>query len=557
MTGILQLTEQLNPLAQTFRVTESGGSVITSVGLFFEKAPAVSDLQIPVTIELRPVTESGSPSGFRFIPGTRVSATPAQIRAVASTTFSSSTEYKFTFREPVYIPANVEIAICAYTNAKVGQYKIYAGTIGEHVSGSTTKLVTHNLNAGVFFQSSNGTVWSKDQYTDIAFKVYRANFTNTDQTAVMVVDAPPKKRLTENTFTDDITQYPSDPLRFTSGSTKMRVIHPAHGFIVGDKVTLSTDSDGFDSASTISGIKGSSILGTRSIDSADVFGYTLTIDSAADSSIRAGGTGLLATEQYVLDHATVNIPAVMPPNTQLTAQGSFTTHKSFAGSQNAYQTTSGVALPMDQGFSLNDPHVVASTAQEDDPTKLNGNASTTIKVKMTTANKFAAPYLNVNAASLESVAYLIDYQDSDNSVVRNRNTITTIDYTTETQSDGGTTGSKHITIPFTLEDTATSIRVMVDAIRPASTDFTVWYRTAQTASETLIGETPWIAFSKTINPPNKSNYSQIGITEEFRQYEFNVYDISDFDQYQIKITMNSTNSVNVPIFANLRTIATV
>lgn len=556
MTGVLQLTEQLNPLAQTFRVVEPGGSTITSVGLFFQSAPSVSDVQLPITVELRPVVE-GRPSSTRFIPGTRVYATAAQIRAVASTTFSSATEFKFTFREPVYVPSNTEIAIVAYTNAPVGLYKIWAGTIGEHLAGSTTQLITHQLNAGAFYQSSNGTSWSVDQYTDIAFKVYRAVFQASGNVAVLVADAPPVKKLTENTYLDAPVDYPSDPLIFTGGSSQVRVIHPAHGFLVGDKVRLSCDASGFDSNDVVNGVKGSSILGTRVIDSADPYGYSFTMDSAADSSVRAGGIGLYATEQYVVDRLAVFLPNQTPPHTSIWLAGQLTTHQSFAGSETPYASTSNIALNIAEPMMLREPHVIASLDQESDATKLNGNPSATIFVGLDTNNKYVAPSFNINASALKIASMFIDYQDSDNSTVPNRNKITTIDYVAETRPAGGTTASKHISIPYTLEVAATSIRVMVDAIRPTGSDFTVWYRTANTSSETSINSVSWTAFSKTINPPNSSNYSQIGNNEDFRQYEFNVYDIQSFDQYQIKITMNSTKSTNVPAFKNLRTIATV
>ena len=72
----------------------------------------------------------------------------------------------------------------------------------------------------------------------------------------------------------------------------------------------------------------------------------------------------------------------------------------------------------------------------------------------------------------------------------------------------------------------------------------------------MITDVDWVEFSKTVNPPNTSNYSQRGSHTDYKQYEFNVYDIADFDEYQIKITMHSTKSTNVPTFKNLRTIAT-
>ena len=54
MTGILQLTEQKSPTAQTFVVDEA--SVLTGIGIFFYSA----DPTLPITLELRPTTEGGT-----------------------------------------------------------------------------------------------------------------------------------------------------------------------------------------------------------------------------------------------------------------------------------------------------------------------------------------------------------------------------------------------------------------------------------------------------------------------------------------------------------------
>jgi hypothetical protein len=558
MTGVLQLTEVKNPLAQTFRVTEPGGSVITSVGIYFSSAPASGDAAIPITLELRPVANGGNPSSNRYIPGSRTTASAAAVRAVASTTFSGATEYKFTFREPVYVKDNTEVAIVLSTGAPVGQYKVWMGKQGNYVAGSSnSQLITSNLNTGVMFMSSNGTAWSKDQYADLAFKVYRAKFGSTQATAYLVADAPPIKKLTENLFTNDILKYRADPLIMTAGSKKVKVAHPAHGFQVGDKVKLSADSDGLDSADTVNGISAAQILKTHTVDSADPYGYTITTTSNATASLRGGGTSLRATEQYVVDEAILQIPVLTPPFTTVEAFSTMTTTKSFGGSETAYQTSTEGKMPISSVMRFRDPYVVASTQQETDASKLNGNPSSIFKIKMNTENAYGAPYINVNAAALKVHSNFIDYQDSDTSSVANRNFISTVDFTAESSANGGTTAAKHISIPYTLENSATSIRVMVDAIRPKGADFEVWFRTAQTADEDDIKETDWTAFSKTIKGPNTSNYSQVGNSETFRQFEFNVYDVADFDQYQIKITMSSNKSTVIPIFANLRTIATV
>ena len=545
MAGRLQLTEQLNPMAQTFRVLEPGGSVLTGIGLFFESVPSGTQPQVPVTIELRPVTESGDPSSQRFIPGTRVSHLPNEITG-ASTTFSASTEKKFTFREPVYIPGNSEVAIVAYTAAAAGHYRIYAGTLGDISIGSNTEKVTHQLDAGVFFQSSNGTVWSKDQNTDIAFKVYRAEFQIGTSTARLKPTLPPVKNLTENSVTQSIVNYPAAPLITDSGSTSLNVIHPSHGFQVGDNVTLS----GLDSTSAYNGVLGASIIGSRTVIAADPYGYTVTMDSAATATGRTGGLVVKATEQYIINDFSLTVPNTTPPQTLIDVGGNFVTSKSFGGSETAGLRTLNVAVNINAVSALRDPHVVLSSENEFGELGVQDSASTYFDIGLTTANKFVAPYINANAAALITLSNFIDLQDS-------AGTISTINYTAETNPNGGTNAAKHITIPYALENDATSIRVLLDAVRPQGSDFTVWYRTGRSTSNVLLKDTSWTAFSTSINPPNKSNYSQIEPNRNNEQYEFNVFDIPSFNEYQIKITFNTSRSSNVPVIRNLRTIATV
>lgn len=550
----LQLTEQENPLAQTFRVLEKGGSVLTSVGVFFHTAPTASQSQHPIFLELRPVGESGFPSSEKFWANTRTKATAAQIRAVASTEFSTATEYKFTFRSPVYIPENTEVAFVLYSAAPAGRYRVWGGSIGDFEYGSTTKRITQQLDAGAMFLSSNGTAWSADQGTDISFKVYRAKFKYTVTRARMDVNPAPRVALTENVYTNKLVSKPSDPLVFTGGSNSLSVIHPGHGFQVGDHVILE-DLDN-DSADVVNGVKVSSFIGKRTITAVDPFGYSFNMDSSADSSVRAGGSGLLASQQVPLDEVMVSMRIHHPRHTSSFVTGTFTTSAGFAGTETAYNTTENVPIQLEKVLRLKDPHVVASDEQE--ALHLGGASSTFFDVYLETNNQYVAPWFNLNHGNVGVSSWMIDYQDS--ASTNGYNVLSTIPFVSEEEPDGGTTASKHLTVPFVLEQASTSIRVLVDAARPEGSDFSVWYRTANSASGGLIGDQRWTEFSKSISSPNKSTYSQIGTVDDYgdiREYEFNAYDITSFDTYQIKITFNSRRQTQPPIIASLRTIATV
>ena len=453
MTGILQLTEQKSPTAQTFVVDEA--SVLTGIGIFFYSA----DPTLPITLELRPTTEGGQPSGKRYVPGSRVTATAAQIGAKAATTFSAATEYKFEFTSPIYVPSNTLLSVCIYSSASGDTYKTYFAKNGDFNFGTTTARYnsTVNTSSGALYASSNGTTWEGDNNKDLTFKVYKAQFdTSLAATAKLKTNIPPVKKLTESLITNQLGDYVFDPLRFTAGDSDLSVLHPAHGFRVGDVVTLSTDASGFDSATTVNGVKGSSILGQRTITKADPFGYTFKMDSAsATASIRAGGTGLYATEQHEINEMMLKLPFMSPPNTNITAKGNFTSLGAWQDTATGYNAVTNVDLNLERSQLLNTPSVIAAKKQE--TLKLSGAASTDITVNLNTSNANVAPYFNINNASLETISFFIDHQQDSTGTLTNRNKISTVPYTAETNAVGGTNASKHITTPYVLSNSSTSI----------------------------------------------------------------------------------------------------
>ena len=72
-------------------------------------------------------------------------------------------------------------------------------------------------------------------------------------------------------------------------------------------------------------------------------------------------------------------------------------------------------------------------------------------------------------------------------------------------------------------------------------------------------EQNWYPFAKDIKVTKSNSYIDVPPSDDltrFVEYEFNKFDLPAFDEYQIKLTMNAENSTRVPMFRNLRTIAT-
>jgi hypothetical protein len=551
MSTYLQQTDQTTPLAQSFKINEPEGAVITGIGLFFAGAPSVTDAQLPITIELRPLVDAGVPSSRLMYKGTRVSASASAIRAVSSTSFSSATEYKFTFDHPIYLETNTEVAVCIRSNAPAGKYKIWYAKLGEFVNGSTTTRISSTIEAGSYFATSSGTTWTPDQQKDLSLKVYRAKFTYDKAFAALTPDYPEAQKLTTNTLTDNIMDGVKDPLVFTSGSGNVSVIHPHHGFQVGQKVTLTSTS--YDSGDTINGISGANLLGTKTITAVDPYGYTFNSGGTATATARGGGNGIFASHQNVADAIRFNMVGYTPPNGNAVSWAKMPTYKSFAGSTPVSKFHENLNITSGEIQFFKEPHYVANETQVNDDADL----KTTIFTMLETQSAYTAPHIDLEASSIETFSHFIDYQDSASTT--GRNVLSTIPFVPETAPSGGTTASKYISVPYKLEVAATSIRVYVDAVRPTTGDFSVWYRTNNTSSSSKIEDKEWVEFSKTSDGPNKSNYEDIAPVDAYApsEYEFNVYDINSFDQYQIKITMNNTNSAKLFSFENLRTIATV
>lgn len=524
--------ERLDPIAQTFFV-DGLGIYLTKIDLFFAAKAANDDL--PVVLQIRPAF-NGFPDADVVLENGIVVKGASEI----STSTTGSTPTTFTFEEPVYLEGGKEYAIVIQSNAKADAYKLWTSKLGNFYVGSTTKRTTSDPLAGVFFRSSNGRTFDPDQTTDLCMRLYRAKFTNEKVKVKMVAAPPPLKGLADNPFV------------FTSGDATVRVLHSDHGFIVNDYVKIASDSDGLDSAGTVNGVLGSSILGRRQITAVDATGYTFEMDSAADSSIRAGGSGIVASQQFIMDQFKPLVTALIPPSTTVVAAGSFTTSKSFAGSETAYGSTTNEQIVLNEDTKFFNPHVIGSAYTD----SALGSASTSLDVVLSTVDDRIAPYIDMQRASIITVNNIIDWQDSAATSGRN----VPISFVNETDPTGGSAAAKHITRRVDLEQSARGLKVFVDVNRPATAGFSVYYRVLEVGSEALLEDISWTEVSYDEPLSNHNSMPTDTKKDLFREYRYLIGgefqgNLQPFSSYQIKIVMHSQSSSNPPRFKRLRTIA--
>jgi len=525
--------ERLQPIAQTFKVNHASGIYATKVGVYFAAKADATDF--PVQLHIRP-TINGVPDNSRILENSVVFKASSSI----TTSADATSETTFTFEEPVYLEGGKEYAICMLSNAKGDAYQVYTSKLGDFVLGSTTQRIQRDPYSGVFFKSSNGSTFEPDQTRDLTFNLYRADFKYQNSKVRFNAAPPPNKMLQ------------TDPFRFTASDATLRVYHPHHGFQVSDTVYLSADSSGIDSSSTVNGVFGSSILGSRTITAVDWTGYTFEMDSAADSSIFGGGDGILATQQYIMDAFKPNIEILQPLGSNYNMFAKLATSKSYAGSETAYADIDNLVSPNKEDTLLRNPAVIASSARD----AALGRSSLYFDLELSATSTYAAPSVDLQRASVIAIHNIIDNQDSSATSGYN----VPIDWVSETTTYFGSAAAKHITVPIVLAEPATGIKVLVDVNRPSGTNFDLYYRTLETGAGGIIQDVDWTLASKVEPSSNHNNLPTDTNANLFREYRYTIGgdylgQLTPFSSYQIKIVMTSTSSTDVPRFKALRTIA--
>ena len=520
----------IDPLAQTFRVSAPSGMFVTKIQTYFKS----KDTSVPVRLELRPVV-NGHPSSTDIIPGSVVVLAPASVQVPTTQTQAAalSKPTTFTFNEPIFLNYDEEYAIVLLSDCN--SYEAYVGETYAFQLGSTERRIDRQPSLGSLFKSQNGTTWTPDQTKDLAFDLFKAQFSTSGGTVVFENAPVPDMRLTNN------------PISTTAGTRTVSVLAPDHGFIVGDTVSIS----GFDSAGTglLNGIDSAGRLNdfTHTITAVDGFGYQIEVGDSAEATGFVGGDVVKTSRQILMDIVVPQFDTLIPEDTNVTVDAKFTTGRSLAGNETRY--VKDTAFSGDLGIlkqnEFSAPRIIAPTSIETSQLG-SGEKSVTIQTTFSTDRADVSPVIDLQRTGIIGISNRIDNQVSSGATAGTSNT--PILYIGE-DSDGSSL-SKHITKVVNLIEPAAGVTVLVNARKPGPADFQIWVRTA--GGEENIFEKPWTQATQ-INTPSSNELA-------FQDYEFRDnlgVDVNrEFLSYQVKVVMTSTNSAKPPLFRDLRVIAT-
>jgi hypothetical protein len=509
-----------NPIAQSFFVDEPSGCYVTKIDLYFKTKGTAA----PVVLQLRPMV-NGFPSVSEIVPSSNVYVNTANINVSADATSATT----FEFEEPVYLKGLVDYAMVITTTD--ADYEIFIAQIDEYIVGTTSARVNRNPALGSLFYSHNGGTFSAAQHQDLTFVIHRANFTATSGT-ISLKNAPlPLKLLDDNAIST------------TAGSTEVRIRDEGHGFIVNDPLTIS----GMDVTTSIGGLLGSNIMGTRSITKVDWTGYTFNAAASADSDDIGGGLAVKVSKNIPYSNMFLNQQAILPEETTMDTGFKGTSGRSFAGTELAYEKVGSFELiETNDTISADKPFVVANTGIETSELGA-GVKSFEADVTVQTVNTFVAPMLDLQRSSVTLIDYQIDKQSAGATTGFN----VPIDYVAETNPNSGSSASKHITSVIQLVEPAVGLKIILAANKKPGSDFEVYYRVSEADAD--ISLVTWTLLTETSNNPADLNSSV------YREYEYlaggSGGTLPEFVNFQIKIVPRTDNKAYVPTIKDFRAIA--
>ena len=121
--------------------------------------------------------------------GTTFSQTFTLESADINVSDNSSSATPVYFSSPVFLAAGREYAIVLLSDKSM-DYEVWIATMNEptvntqNLPNAEQTTYSTQFSMGALFRSQNGSLWTENQYQDMKFKLYKANFTADSGTAV-------------------------------------------------------------------------------------------------------------------------------------------------------------------------------------------------------------------------------------------------------------------------------------------------------------------------------------------------------------------------------------
>ena len=269
-----------------------------------------------------------------------------------------------------------------------------------------------------------------------------------------------------------------------------------------------------------------------------------------------GGVKARASQNVQFESMTPNINHTMPDNTTVSATVRTTSGTSISGNETSFEDRGFQPVTLGGETKFSDPRIIASRVNEQDKlVALPGAKSFTLDMTIGSTN--------------ENVSPVVDVFDSNITIKTNRVNAPIANYITDRRSNTLLEDPhtfSYVTSVIGLENPATSLKVILAALKPGTSGIRVLYRLRRTDGsdidkvfELMPGFNNIDISGKVIDGKNNNGRSDRQISNsvagQFLEHQFTANNLPQFSGYQVKVEVLSTNQAQSPSIRDFRVIA--
>ena len=307
------------------------------------------------------------------------------------------------------------------------------------------------------------------------------------------------------------------------------------------------------------------------MDGTDFDGVGIGSDRSNDlyfkKTIETGQSGTVLTNNIQYETIVPNINAFTLAKTTISAKVRTFSGTSIGGNEISFSDNGYQDIALDSPTDFLIPNIICSDINES-RFNLNspGNRSLTMEMLMSTADSRVSPVIDSTGVSVILRSNLINNPIG----IETASTYALDDSVRSLYDDMHS--SIYISKPVSLKLPANSLKVLLTASRNDTNDIRVLYRLFRDDESNISqnyelfpgysnyqidGNGIKRVIDTSMNDGSADSYVQESGNRQFKDYEYSVDDLPDFNAFSIKIVMAGTNQAAPPIVKDLRAIATV
>ena len=269
--------------------------------------------------------------------------------------------------------------------------------------------------------------------------------------------------------------------------------------------------------------------------------------------------GPMATQNIAFNVVRPNVSTLLPDGTDIQGRMRSFSSNSPDGSLGAFVDQGFEPVSLNSNNELTVPRLIASKTNElDKLIDFPGRKSFTLQCFLSTQDSKVSPMIDLDRVNMITIMDRINSKVSDYATDSRVNSL-----------DSDPSAAIYLSKVVNLEKAADGLKVMFDAYRHSTNDIRVLYRVFRIDAppqsqlyELFPGFDNLDNLGRVIDPaknngkPDRRILSSATSTD-YKEYEYNVKNLPQFNGFQIKIIMSGTNFAYVPKIRDLRAIASI